>query len=379
MGHSLRVSYDALSRRIKEDAASGCYNSRTDKGRPAALEPSPEISTTMLATRVKTARRAALVLALPILLIAASPAAGEDGVTADSSLTDMDELLEKLADRAEKYRRFALGFTCEESVVRSQYNAEKGTFKRRDRELYDYLLTTNEESGRLEEVREIVEENGKKVRRNERELNVQIPPSYAWSQIFARSNRARFFFRPAGRLVSGYRLLIQIDFAGSAAEPGTADISGWTGRISVDSETLNIQSLRAEPTGQDARIEAERLKYQRAFAIMGVPLASRPKSRSVEVNFAFENGGLTYPAEATVTKSVYVSSAEQGLEEKTVLRYRSYRFFVTGAQQEEARDKPAAPPDEGDLDSPPGPVTPDPLDPNVPAPPPPRRIPASRP
>lgn len=321
-------------------------------------------------SRVKSARRLALAFALPILLVLPAPcSARDDGAAKDKDATDFNALLDRLADRAEKYRHLATGFTCEESLVRSQYNAEKGTFKKRDREVYDYLLTTNADSGKLEEIREIVEENGKKVRRNERELNLEVPPSYAWSQIFARSNRARFFFRPAGRLVTGYRLLIQIDFAGSAAEPGTADISGWTGRISVDSETLNLVSLQAEPTGQQARIEAERLKYQRAFAIMGVPLASRPKSRQVEVSFAFQNEGLTYPAETTVTKSVYVSTSEQGLDEKIQLRYRSYRFFVTGTQEEEARDKPAAPPDVEDPNAA-APQVPDPLDPNHPSPPP---------
>jgi hypothetical protein len=47
-------------------------------------------------------------------------------------------------------------------------------------------------------------------------------------------------------------------------------------------------------------------------------------------------------------KSVYVSSAELGLEEKTVLRYRDYRFFDVGTEVEKARDKPAegaTPPD----------------------------------
>jgi len=339
-------------------------------GSPGCPDSPAEISTTMLSDLVKTAGRRALAAALPLLAILPVLCFGQDAAETPSQDTaDFNTLLDRLADRADKYRRSATGFTCEESLVRSQYNAEKGTFKKRDREVYDYLLTTDEETGKLQEIREIVEENGKEVRRNERELNLEVPPSYAWSQIFARANRARFFFRPAGRLVTGYRLLINIDFSGSAAEPGTADISGWSGRVSVDSETLNLVSLQAEPTGQQARIEAERLKYQRAFAIMGVPLASRPKSREVEVNFAFENEGLTYPAETTVTKSVYVSTSEQGLDEKIQLRYRSYRFFVTGTKEEEARDEPAASPDAAGPNGPSAPP-PAPLDPNRPPPPP---------
>ncbi len=255
---------------------------------------------------------------------------------------DLDQLLEALAERAAEYERYALGFTCEESVVRSFYQAEKGSFRRRDREVYDYLFAVSEKTGRLEEIREIIEENGKPVRRNVRELNLGIPPAYAWSQIFSRKNSGRFFFRYAGRLIRGYRLLLQIDFVGAAAEPGKSDIAGWSGRASVDSETLNLHTIEAEPSGQAARLEAERLKYQRAFAIMGVPLASRPKSKTLSVTFGFMHEGLTYPAVSTLTKSVYVSTAEQGLEERSVLRYRSYRFFRVGTQVDEPREAPVS-------------------------------------
>jgi hypothetical protein len=253
-----------------------------------------------------------------------------------------EELLERLTQRSRKYREFALGFSCQESLVKTSYNAERGSFRRRDREVYDYLLTTNEETEKLVEIRELIEENGKKVRRSERELHLQIPPAYAWSQLFSANNRGRFLFRPAGQLIKGYRLLIQIDFAGSAAAPGEDDIAGWSGRVSVDSETLNLHSVEAIPTGQEARIEAERIKFQRAFAIMGVPLASRPKSRTMSLTFAFLHQGLTYPAVASIHKSVYVSTADQGLERKTVMRYRSYRFFKIGTQEEDVRDEPAA-------------------------------------
>ena len=289
---------------------------------------------------ITTASRQALVV---ISLVLAPNLLPAEQARRPKSQLSFEELLDRLTDQSRKYREFALGFSCQESLVKTSYNAERGTFRRRDREVYDYLLTTDEETGKLAEVRELIEENGKKVRRNERELHLQMPPAYAWSQIFSENNRGRFFFRPAGQLIKGYRLLIQIDFAGSAAAPGEEDIAGWSGRVSVDSETLNLHSVEAVPTGQEARIEAERLKYQRAFAIMGVPLASRPKSRTLSLNFAFLHKGLTYPAVARIHKSVYVSSAEQGLERISVLRYRSYRFFKIGTQEEEARDEPAAP------------------------------------
>jgi hypothetical protein len=289
--------------------------------------------------RVGTTGRTTL-CAILLLAVTIPPAHPQQSDPGAGSTVDFEALLDRLADRAAQYRRFALGFTCEESLVQTFYKAERGAFSRRERKVYDYLFAKSEKSGDLEEIRELIEENGKQVRRSQRDLNLKIPPAYAWSQIFASENRGRFFFRYAGRLLSGYRLLIQIDFAGAAATPGGTDIAGWSGRASIDSETLNIHTIEAEPSGQAARIEAEVMKYQRAFAIMGVPLASRPRSRTLTVQFGFAHQGLTYPAVASLLKSVYVSTAEQGLEEKIDFRYRSYRFFVTGTKVEEPRDAP---------------------------------------
>jgi hypothetical protein len=288
----------------------------------------------------------------------AAPVSAAGGPAALSA--EEEALLEKLASRAEQYRRYALGFTCEESVVRSFYNAEQGKFRRRDREVYDYLFERSEVSGRLGEVRELIEENGRPVRRSVRYLNLDVPPSYAWSQIFSRENRGRFHFKLAGKVLKGYRLLLQIDFTGWAAAPGKEEIAGWSGRASVDSGTLNLHTIEAEPSGQAARLAAERIKFQRAFAIMGIPLAARPRSRTLTVLFGFDHEGLTYPTETALVKSVYVSTAEQGVEERIVLRYRSYRFFKVGTQVEEARDRPldpnaAPPPAPGASETPPPP------------------------
>lgn len=271
----------------------------------------------------------------------------------------MSDLLDLLAKRAQLYRQHALKFDCTESVIRSFYNPEKGEFKRRDREIYDYIFTESGKNGNLEEDRVILEENGKPVRHSSRDLQLQIPPAYAWSQIFSERNRGRFLFRPAGKVLKGYRLLIQLDFVGAAAEPGGPDIAGWSGRVSVDSTTLNLYTIEAEPSGQAARIEAEALKYQRAFAIMGVPLASKPRSRSLSVTFGLEHEGLTYPTDSSLEKFVYVRTGEQGREEKTSLRYRDYRFFKVGTKEEEARDKPSGP------EAPPPAPPPDPSPPDT--------------
>ncbi|MBI3448962.1 MAG: hypothetical protein HY049_08625 [Acidobacteria bacterium] len=323
-------------------------------------------------------RRAALTFAVLLVCVGApspSPAAspGDPSIAPDASPeaqnADLAALLEKLAARADQYRKRALGFTCEESLVKSSYDAERGTFKNRRRELYDYLFERSEVSGRLGEVRDIIEENGKPVRRSTRDLELEIPPSYAWSQIFAAENHGKFHFRIAGKILKGYRLLLQLEFTGWAALPGTSDIGGWSGLASVDSSTLNLVSISAEPSGQAGRVAAEKLKYQRSFQIMGVPLAGRPKSRTLEVAFGFESEDLSYPTETVIEKSVYTRSGEMGLEESLMLRYRSYRFFNVGTEAESARShsaRPAADPNAPATGTAPPPAGPAAVDPNHP-------------
>src|SRR5262249_20369645 len=104
----------------------------------------------------------------------------------------------------------------------------------------------------------------------------------------------------------------------------------------------------------------EKLKYQRSFQIMGVPLAGRPKSRALTVAFGYENEGLTYPTETAIMKNVYIKTAELGLEEKIVLHYRTYRFFKV--ETEAAAARPSAAPDPNATPPPPSP----PSDPNHP-------------
>ena len=171
---------------------------------------------------------------------------------------------------------------------------------------------------------------------------MNIPPAYAWFQIFAKENRGKFLFKPAGKILQSYRLLIQLDFVGVGPNPGSPGIVGWSGRVSLDSSTLNLHSIVAVPSGQDARVEAETLKYQRAFAIMGIPLASKPRTRKVEVTFGLSHEGLTYPTECTMEKNVYVRTGQQGREERITLRYRDYRFFRVGTEVEAARDESLA-------------------------------------
>jgi len=236
-------------------------------------------------------------------------------------------LMDRLSERAALYRRQALGFTCREVVVSGKYDIDNGSYKKGDRSTYDYLFEERPGGGLREVREEVVKANDGDVKRRSTDFEPPLPAAYSWATLFAKENRARFHFRPAGQVVKAYRLLTLITFIGTSPNPGGNDIAGWSGTVSVEGKTLNIWSIQGQPSGQDVRLEVEVLKYRRAFAIAGVPLASRPHGWQLDVTFGIEVGGLSYPTEQSLAMTSLAHSQQMVVEEKQTFKYDDYRFF----------------------------------------------------
>lgn len=250
-------------------------------------------------------------------------------------------LMEKLADRAILYRRRALGFTCREVANVSKYEGDSSIFKKSTKTMYDYLFEEKKD-GSLHEVREelIPEKNGDGFKRRSTDFKPSVPPAYAWASLFARENRRRFNFRPEGQIVKAYRLLTIITFIGTSPNPGGEDIAGWSGQVALENRSNNLWSVEATPTGQNVRLDAEVLRYRRAFAIMGVPLASRPHGWLLSVAFGIEVQDLSYPTEQELKMTSLTPDNKMNVEEKTTFRYEDYRFFgvETGEEVKSAEE-----------------------------------------
>jgi len=278
-------------------------------------------------------------VAAPFLLSRASaePAPGPAGTGGRAQLPEdapeFKELLERLAARAALYRKYALGFTCRESVVEAKYNLQTSTVRKDEKTIYDYLFEERP-NGSLREFRErLIEKNGD-VKRRSTDYEPPVPPAYMWTSLFAAENKNRFHFRPAGQVVKAYRLLTLIDFIGTAPNPGGNTIYGWSGQVALEARSLNIWSLTAVPSGQDRRLEVEILRYRKAFAIAGVPLASRPHGRTLEVLFGMEPNSLSYPTEQTLVMTSLTQDQKMDPEAKTTFKYEDYRFFEVATEEE---------------------------------------------
>lgn len=248
------------------------------------------------------------------------------------------QLMDKLGERAALYRKEALGFTCREVVLSAKYDLESGGYRKGDRTMYDYLFEERP-GGALREVREELVKEKDGFKRRSTDFEPKLPPAYAWATLFARENRARFHFRPAGQVVKAYRLLTLIQFIGTSPNPGGTDIAGWSGTVAVEAKTLNLWTIEAQPSGQDVRLEVEVLKYRRAFAIAGVPLAARPHGWKLGVTFGIEVKGLSYPTEQELAMTSLAQSQQMVVEEKQTFKYEDYRFFETQTTDEEVKER----------------------------------------
>lgn len=254
-------------------------------------------------------------------------------------------LVETLAERAALYRRRALGFSCREVVIEAKYDIATTNYKKSSRSLNDYLFEELPD-GSLREVRqELIQEKEGYKRRNT-DFDPPVPPAYAWATLFARENRWRFHFRPAGQVVRGGRLLTLINFIGTSPNPGGDDIAGWSGQVGLENRSNNLYSVDATPTGQDVRLEVEILRYRKAFAIAGVPLAARPHGWSLTVSFGTEMEGLSYPTEQVLGKTSLSPDGRMNLEDKTTFRYEEYRFFGVETGEEVKGTEPPEPPND---------------------------------
>ena len=227
----------------------------------------------------------------------------------------------------------------------SRYDVNSEGYKKNQKTVYDYLFEEKPDGG-LREVREEVIETKDGVKRKNTDFEANVPPAYSWATLFGSENRGKFHFRPAGQIVKAYRLLLLVDFVGISPNPGGGDIAGWSGQVSLDSRSLNLWSVEAQPSGQKQRLEAEIRKYQKAFAIAGVPLASRPHGWALSVSFGMDLNSLSYPTEQTLSMTSLSSGNKMNIDSKTAFRYEEYRFFKVATEEElkQTEESPKPPP-----------------------------------
>ncbi len=241
------------------------------------------------------------------------------------------ELLEMLARVAVRYREYALRLTCIETVRVAKYGgsgeAEKETVRR-----YAYLLYRDADGSTLRELRHRVREDGTITREEVRDEE-PFPPAYAWVDLFSRSFQPFFAYRDRGERFVGYEWVREIEFRGALPFTDGKDIREWEGTVLVNTITGTPVEIRAEPTGQGARVRLLYERWSASFRLQGLRLGPRPIGYRCRVAFLTHRDGLTFPTELRYDTFRAVSAVETVPTRASIRTYDAYRFFRVEAEE----------------------------------------------
>jgi hypothetical protein len=242
-----------------------------------------------------------------------------------------EDLREQLAGTAERYKEYALRFTCLETVRLAKYD-DGGEASDESARRYAYLLEREVDGETLREYRQKVKEDGTP-RGGEVRDEEPFPPAYTWVQLFSWLEQSFFAYRDLGERMEGYDWVREIEFRGALPFTDGKDIRQWEGTVLVDAVTLSPIEIHAQPTGQDARVRALYDRWSQAFNVIGLHLAPRPLLYAAFVQFGLRKDGLTFPTEMRYDTRMAVSAKRSVPRQASSRRYEGYQFFKTATTE----------------------------------------------
>jgi hypothetical protein len=271
-------------------------------------------------------RGAIVVLAAALLLLLP---ASEIAAQGEGRAGQLEELLPRLADRAEIYRLTALYFACEEEVTLTSYKSSEA-IKSEDRTIYDYLLENTEKNG-LQPYRAILSKNGNPKSRHEVKVELGLPEAYAWNFLFLAEGQGRFQFNLVDTEYLDPWDTWVIDFVAILPFSDGIDIAQWEGRVWVDQDTLDILRVEVEPSKEADRLKAQQDQFRQSFRFLGMGTKKKPRIHQLRVSFDIERESLRFPSRSIFTTQLALDPSNRRLEKSTVQNYRRYVFYDVDA------------------------------------------------
>ena len=235
----------------------------------------------------------------------------------------LKELLALLARHSEKYSAALLLFVCEETLIRSEFDGSSGRRQSEDARKYDYVLDRGP-SGEVVERRRPLGARGVG---SPVDPPAKVPEPFLWSLLFTPRYQRLYNFRLAGQEVAHFRLATVIEFDAILPFVDGSQITQWSGRAYVDSETLDLLRIDAEPSGQQLRLDAALDDYRRAPRFIGIPLRRRPRAHQHQVQFDYERESLRLPSLAITRHYVTADGEVRNLKSQVMQIFSDYRFF----------------------------------------------------
>jgi hypothetical protein len=244
------------------------------------------------------------------------------------------ELAGRLAGVADKYLKYAVKFTCTETVRKAKFN--DGEASKESMKTYGYLLERGDGQAILE-FRQKMKSNGT-VTTTEVNDAEAFPPAYAWVFLFSQANQPYFAYRERGDRFEGYDWVRIFEFKGAVPYSDGRDIRQWDGVVLVDATTLTPVEIRAEPSHQQERLKLLFARWSQSFNIVGGRVGPKPIGFSGRVMFQTRRDQLTFPTQLRYSSFRAVTPKSTEPTEASTREYSAYQFFETGTN-EKALDK----------------------------------------
>jgi len=234
-----------------------------------------------------------------------------------------NELLERLADQAEAYGTATMNLTFRESTQRLKY--PRGRINEGAVRQSDYVFTLDD--GVMVSVP--AKGHGSSTKRYGKS---KAPPAHAWMQLFSGTNQPYFAFRDLGEVPHAFGKARKIQFRGSLPYDDGADIRQWEGTVLIDSYSLQLLELDAEPLHLWPRLEQQRRKYVQSFKLVLfvqlIRFKKRPIAERVHVRFDVQPNGMWLPADSDVERFELVAP-DRALMRSRLVKQFEYDFDDT--------------------------------------------------
>lgn len=276
------------------------------------------------------------------------PKDGEKGVTRYSKITPdsdkpwgLDEkLLEQLHVMSETYIDYAVRFTCDENARMAEYKSD-GEVKERQKK-YAYLLVKDDQARSVREFRQELDRTGN-VKPERVDDGDPFPPAYAWVFLFSRFNEPYFSYRYLDNRFDGFDWIHEIQFKGGAPFTDGQDIRQWEGTIIIDAVRNIPLEIRAEPAGQQDRIEALYRQYVSSFNVLGMRTKPRPLGYKAMIEYRHRLNDLSFPTALRYDTFEAVSASQVQPLRASSRNYENYRFYNVKSKEQPGTVVPGGP------------------------------------
>jgi hypothetical protein len=250
------------------------------------------------------------------------------------------ELSTKLAAVADKYRDYAVKFTCTETVRRAKFDDREA--KKESSHSYGYLL----ERGDGQTIREFRQKMKADGGVSAAEVNdaEAFPPAYEWVFLFSKANQPYFAYRERGDRFEGYDWVRIFEFKGAIPYTDGRDIRQWDGVALLDATTLTPVEIRAEPGHQQERLKLLFERWSQSFNIVGFRTGPKAIGFSGRVLFQTRRDQLTFPTQLRYATFRAVTPKSTEPTEASTRDYSAYHFFETASKERTLEPKPAPAP-----------------------------------